>query len=352
MKQETVFKSALTAGAMALLAACGGGGDGGVAPEVAWASPAVFVTPGALSKAHALAGCTLRSYDSQTRETEFDGPLYQASLVISSNGDLSIVAAKTDGGTRAEVWSQPFAQAGQVGWAVGGSSSNTAYTLRTYYEEQSADTEANRYMEKRLTAYTEEQPSSDSGRLDASDEDSKGLDSTIQCDMVDRLELQVNIDGARAAKHLGSGAGITTFDDSHADGRIENGFAYWYGKNGAAQYDHKRFNLSTGELASSASAEGPYTTIDLSIPALPSYGSYSEGLVRDAIESQDARSVCLYYSTPTNGVGNEMPQNGSTGFYIVASVYGNKFLPIGGRLEQETHFESPQQISTGCTGAG
>lgn len=348
MKQEMVFKSVLTAAAAVVLAACGGGGGGAAAPEVAWASPAVFVTPGASSKAYALAGCTLDSYDSQTRETEFDGPLYQASLNISSNGDLSIVAAKTDGGARAEVWSQPFAQAGEVGWAVAGSSSQSEYMLRTYYEEQSAETVANRYMEKYLVADTHGEGN---GQLYARDEDSKGLDSTIRCNMADLLALQVNIDGARAAKNLGAGAGVTTYDDSHADGRIESGFAYWYGRNGAAQYDHKRFNLATGELASSASASGPYTPISVSLPVTPSYGTYSEGLVRNAYESEDLKSVCLYsYSTPTDASGQERPKiSSSTGYYIEASAYGNKFLPRGGRLNP-SRFESPQEFSTGCTG--
>ncbi len=101
MKFLSLSQAATAVSFAGLLAACGGGdggggcggGGGGAAPDapsVAWASPAAFVTPGAASTSFALANCSKYDYDSDSRQD-----LYNATLNIASNGDMSISAAMT-----------------------------------------------------------------------------------------------------------------------------------------------------------------------------------------------------------------------------------------------------------------
>jgi hypothetical protein len=116
MKTLSIIKAAFAASLAALLAACGDGGDSAAPPAdlppVAWASPAVFVTPGASNKTFALEGCSGRLGGEDM--DSYGGNFYNASLNIASNGNVSFSAATTTTGTVSVLWTMAFEDVGNV----------------------------------------------------------------------------------------------------------------------------------------------------------------------------------------------------------------------------------------------
>ncbi len=103
-----------------LLAACGGGdtttsstpnanSPPAVFEQPAWASPAMLVPPGQSSVSIALTGCNLSNRDAMTSLESLQRPiirgtsLYTASLVITSAGSISLIAATSTTATLSTV---------------------------------------------------------------------------------------------------------------------------------------------------------------------------------------------------------------------------------------------------------
>ncbi len=337
MKFSSMIRASLAVSLVSLLAACGGGDSATPAPEVAWASPAVFVTPGAANKSFALSGCERRTYGQQVPNQT----LYKASLLIASNGDVSILASTTETATATVIFSIAFADAKDSSWSVSGNTQTPTYSL--YVNQEVRD------FEKSINVY----PQGDGGaRLNAGEEGRSGGYGINNCTMTDKLALQVNADSSRAAKNLGTAAGVTTYDGYDADGRIEAGSAFWQSDNESApddKYNFMRFNLGTGELASSTSTTGTYSALSLSLPAgTTSYsnGSYGESLSRfeSNFDYKDAKSICV------SSYSYDPVTDQESGFNIYATAYGNKFLPEGTRRvqAQPDFLESTKGYRGGC----
>jgi hypothetical protein len=149
----------------------------------------------------------------------------------------------------------------------------------------------------------------------------------VSCDMTDRLALQINPDQARVAKNLGAAAGVTTYDNYDAEGRIEGGYAFWQTDRGspeASPYDFMRFDLNTGSIASSTSATGTYSPISLSLPSTTNtYGSYGESVERNQqdYDYKEAKILSVYKYTYDESTLVE------TNLNIDAVAYGQKLLP-------------------------
>ena len=147
MTFASMFKAATALSLAGLLAACGGGGNSATptgsapgaapAPElpaVAWASPAVFVSPGASNKSFAMENCTrntsVNAYNNG--QYSYQGStvdLYTATLVITSNGDISMSAATTQTGTISTLWNIVFANIQNSAWSVSGTTQTPSYTI-------------------------------------------------------------------------------------------------------------------------------------------------------------------------------------------------------------------------------
>jgi hypothetical protein len=338
------LKTASTSLLVALLAACGGGGGSSTTPvpEVAWASPAVFVTPGAASKSFALAGC--RKYteiqsdnyndEESWQRTESTVDLYTATMVIESNGDVSFKAATTVTGTVSELWRMTFTEARSMNWSVYGTTQTPSYTLNGYQNLRDG--------QKYVNVYGNSEEPSVEFDVDTYQSYSSGYTNTyvdFDCNMTDMLALQINADQARAAKNLGTAAGVNSYDDYYADGRIDGGKAYWENvideEYTLPQYAHMRFDLASGELASSATSGGTYTAVSLALPSsTSSFGLYGESIERaqSFYGYKDAKTICIA-SIPN--VSSE------EGFAVVVTAYGSKFMPNSDRRRMGLR-ETPQ----------
>jgi hypothetical protein len=309
-----------------LLAACGGGGGGGGGSAdssgVAWASPAVFVTPGAADKTFGL-DCSRTTYTytySTNSATQTQESLYTATLKISANGDTVVSAATSTTGTISVLQSIALAAAGNYGWNANGTVQTPTYSL---YVNQSGRGES-----KNFNIYASGERYVLNG-LPSEYSYPQGyyVHKYYDCTMTDPLVLQAIPDAARAAKNLGTQAGVTTYDNYYAPGRIEGGSAFWQSDNESQvsnPYDFMRFNLSTGELASSTSTTGTYSAISLSLPSsTTTSGAYGESFERanSFFEYKDAKTICLAKSTydPVADAGSNLEIN--------ATAYGQKLLP-------------------------
>jgi hypothetical protein len=157
------------------------------------------------------------------------------------------------------------------------------------------------------------------------------------------LSLQLNADKARAAKNLGTEAGVTTFDAYDADGKIEGGNAFWTNLDSSPSYRALRFNLGTGDLSSSTTTTGTYSAVSLALPSTSNeYGAYGESLSRNNgfFAYKDAKTICLSY----NNYSLE------TGFATSATAYGNKFMPSSGGRSMFGGLEAPQAGYGGSCG--
>ena len=328
MTSKTWLKTASAALLAAMLAACGGGGTTSTPlPDVAWASPAVFVTPGAANKSFELTMC---ERDIEEGEDDDEHPLYKASLQIASNGDVSVVASTTETATATAVWSMAFADAQNTSWSVSGNTQTPTYSLNMY-------SGGGRSGYKSLNVYRAQISETEFAyhvRTYVSDNNANTY-IEIDCLLTGKLELQVNADQARAAKNLGTAAGVTTFDDYNIDGRIEGGNAFWQQSNYESpgdKYNFMRFNLGTGELSSSNANTGTYAAISLSLPSgTSSYGVYGETVSRNNsfFDYKEAKSICLGFESM------------EAGFSLSATAYGNKFYPSS-RFFGPRGLETPQ----------
>lgn len=325
---------------LSLLAACGGGSDSAAPaatplPEVAWASPAVFVTPGASSKSFALTMCE-REIDNDDEEVE--QLLYKASLQIASNGDVSIVASTTETATATTVWSMAFADAQNASWSVSGNTQTPTYSLYMSSNGRSGN--------KSLNVYRQQISETEFAYYVRTYDYDNNADTSIEieCSLTGKLELQVNADQARAAKNLGTAAGVTTYDDYSIDGRIEGGNAFWqqndYESAPQDKYNFMRFNLGTGELSSSNANTGTYAAISLSLPSgTSSYGVYGETVSRNnyTFDYKEAKSICLGFESMQAGFG------------LSVTAFGNKFYPSNSRFFVSRGLETPQGLGgEGC----
>ncbi len=171
---------------------------------------------------------------------------------------------------------------------------------------------------------------------------------SIGCDMTVRLALQIGPDQVRAAKNLGTAAGVTMFDSYDAEGRIGGGNAFWFNSYVSTEYSNLRFNLSTGELSSSASATGTFSPISLALPTSANgsiNGVYGESFSRgdSFFNYKEAKTICLGYR-------NEAFDKG---FELSATAYGNMFYATGGRrsMVELSGLEGPRGIRIeGCGG--
>lgn len=344
LKKSSILSAAIAVSLASLLAACGGGGggtssDGAPAPEapsVAWASPAVFVTPGAASKTFGL-DCTrvTNTYIYNQGGSDVREPMYTATLKISANGDMTVSAATSTTGTIAVLQSIALADAGNYSWNVSGTIETPTYRLnvnqpgRDSSKSLSVYASGDRYVVNGLPSEFMSQPTG-------------YVQKYYDCSMTDPLALQVNADAARAAKNLGAAAGVTTYDDFDAPGRIEGGYAYWETENqteSSSPYDFMRFDLKTGSLASSMSTTDTYSAISLSLPSgINAQGSYGESFQRASsnFEFKDAKTICLSKSSQDPEMAIE------TGYSINAIAYGQKLSPYsrtyrnGGSLDDRT----------------
>jgi hypothetical protein len=345
MKSLSLFKAALAASLLSLLAACGGGGDTAAPatplPPVAWASPAVFVTPGAANKSFGLTGCTLSTnidtYNYNVSPSTYSNTstsvnLHTATLVIDSSGDVSLKAATTVTGTINSLWIMAYSDAAYMNWSVGGTSKTPSYTINANEQLRNG----NRYM----NVYSSVEQSE--VRLEFNTNVYVNNIRTytsvgLNCEMVDKLALQVLADQARAAKNLGTAAGVNSFDNYDVQGSIEGGKAFWADSNALPQFSNLRFDLATGELASSTSKTGTYSPLSLALPSGEfEEGAYSESINRGRSEFgyKDAKGIYICKNNYAN----------DTGFSIDATAYGNKFYPRrgGGRFMLATSNEAPQ----------
>ncbi len=336
MTFTSMFKAGAALSLAGLLAACGGGGNSaspsGSAPPpelpaVAWASPAVFVTPGAASKSFAMENCTRQTnvyvYDYRTQPAQFPSTnetidMYTATFVVASNGDMSFNGATTNTGTVSKQWGMIFADAVNVSWSASGTTQTPSYQL--------SGNESFRNSSKNMNANS----SSESSNLRLSTYENVSVPNlstqtyvNFSCEFTDLLALQVNVDQARAAKNLGTEAGVNTFDNYDLEGRIEGGKAFWRDPSAMEQNSNLRFDLKTGELASSPSTTGTYSVFSLALPSSATeIGSYSESLTRgqSQFSYKDAKGVC-FSKTDTNT---------GTGLSVNAFAYGNRFYPVRG----------------------
>lgn len=338
MKFLSLSRAAIAVSVAGLLAACGGGGGAAAdAPSVPWASPAAFVTSGAASKSFALVNCSKYDFDAERRQD-----LYNATLQIASNGDISISAATTTTGTVSPIFSIAFADARYSKWSASGTTQTPSFALTMNQSLRNGNTSFNIYD------YGDEEggASFSASRYDSSV--SPRVYFNIGCDMTTRLALQISPDQARAAKNLGAAAGVTTFDNYDAEGRIEGGNAFWFNSNASREYSNLRFNLGTGELSSSTSTTGTYSPVSLALPTSANgsiNGSYGESLSRNEsfFNYKEAKTICLGY--------NNAPLE--KGFEVSATAYGNMFYASGGRrsMMELRGLEGARGISLeGCGG--
>lgn len=342
MKKLSLIKVTFVVFLTAMLAACGGGGTS--IPAVAWASPAVFVPPGTADKIFALS-CTkvttvntVTYVESQviiTTETTRD-QLYTTTLKISANGDTVVSAATSATGTISVLQSIALADANEYSWNVNGTIQTPTYSMSVRQSGSNPSKSLNIYISGESYVLSLPTETTYGGDYDAT--------TQYECTMTDPLALQINVDAARAAKNLGAEAGVTTFDDDDTTGRIEGGQVFWLNKSGSEEFSYLRFNLGSGDLASSASSTGTYSPISLSLPASNSeYGVYGESLIKNDsfFGFKDAKSICLGKESQTSG------------FYLSATAYGNKFRPSSDRrLMMPRGLETPRDVfgPSGCFG--
>lgn len=325
MKTYSLLKAAFTAAVVSLLAACGGGDN--AAPDVAWASPAVFA--GAASKSYALQGCS-GGFGGDGIDG-YSGSFYNASLNITSNGNVSISAATTTTGTVSVLWSLAYADAQNASWSVYGNTAEAGYNLSMNNSSRSGSS----------SVFAEYSPEGSYLNVSRSSS-SGGLGMT--CIFTTPLALQINPDQARAAKNLGSAAGVTTFDDYRTDGSIEGDNAFWQSNSeseSSSAYDFMRFNLKTGDLSSSSSSTGTYASINLSLPSTTNtLGVYAESLQRNNgfYDYKEAKTICLSKLTYDMSVESE------SGFVLNATAYGSKLMPSSYIYDTNNYYDGPSYL--------
>ncbi len=330
MKLLNTLKLGLAAGLIALLAACGGSeSPAGAAagadpakplPEVPWGSPAVFVTPGQTSASFALNGCY---FDDEAKDIE--GNLYQAKLVITSSGDVSIM-----GTTSAEVsavpetlFSMKFAEATLANWGVLGTVEAPTYSLYMMKLGRTPDDGGVQFGVNAQT-FAEDIPEGIFA------EDNQQGKEIYGCSLESPLALKTLINEARVAKHMTQG--VTAVDDYFLgfDGEalpssVEGDLIAWSFPPiefiGEIPQTNFRFNSASGVLSTSTGTDttAPMSTVSF---ALPSGASEQSGWYREST----CRNMQLYEFKEAKTLfvaSGERPED-----LIIATRYGDKLMPI------------------------
>jgi hypothetical protein len=298
-------KWAAASAALALLAACGGGDD--PVNSASWASPAAFVPAGSASKSFAASGCSRSAMQGSS-------PLYTVSVVITSAGDMSVVGSTTVTGAPVTLVSIPFASATNANWGVSGTTQTPSYYISSTLRGVDMDTT---WINVQISNPVTEQISMQPGQLYANNASDS---SSIFCETVAGVSLQLSPSAARVAQNLGTAAGVTTYDTgSGYAGTITSGIMSWENQENSPEYSFFKLNLGSGELSASATATGTFSVVSLSLPTANSMGyprgGYGESVCRNFDESGAvAKAVFLYYDTDV------------TAFYTGATAYGNKIF--------------------------
>jgi hypothetical protein len=328
LSQSTKFLAGVCLAA--LLVACGGGG-GDTASSTAqtikpadlkpaeWASPAVFVTPGQTSASFALTQCDYFNYREDTSAT-----VYQGKLVISSEGDVSVVGALSNEATAtvSTLLTLKFAQASYVSWTAQGTVEAPEYSL----------------LMKKLGRIPREPRSDinlDSGLgVDGSNSNEfYAFDGDRQIDIYDcRLNEafapKTLVNPERVAVNLGKGvAEIDAFFLGQTEA-LPNGlseeFVFWSSVarvgEGIPQLNY-RFNTSTGVLLRSVGTDSmPMTTESFALPtnADEITGLYSESVCRNSqfYGFNEAKSII---ATPNLGRQSDI---------LLVTRYADKWMPV------------------------
>jgi hypothetical protein len=329
MKTLSWIRAAGALSVVALLAACGGGGDTALAPDapppqpVAWGSPAAFVPQGAAQKSLALNDCRLSVSD------EGDA-LYKASLKIAANGDVSIAASSDPETSPTVIWSASYEQAQGTSWLAGGTAQTPTFILGMQEKKDemlyalliSSDVNA-RYLIAQMYQLV---PS-----FDEEGEFSEQT-TTIFCAFSEPLTLQIQPSAARAAANLGVPAGVTgLFAGLEEIAAIEGGLITW--QNGLSSEGNARmqFDLNSGSLAVAAAGQGPFTKLDFSLPAAqtvdgsPSVlGVYAESSCLAPQLLLDSKSKVVLLAS----IAGEQIDQPSNFFLAAGAAVNGKFLPL------------------------
>jgi hypothetical protein len=280
MKSLSLFKAAVAASVVSLLAACGGGG--GTAPSagmssepevfIPFASPAMFVPPGAASKSVPLTACN-------------EG-LQTATLVINSSGDMILSGAPSGTTTISEIHRINYATAKSQN--VYAANSPFGLTLSIYQED------ATEHLSASIN------PSS-------SDFRSSKLPS-YRCSMANgtsSFALTTLPSSARLASLMLSGiTGITTTEV--ISGSFTGGVAFWdnwystYEANPSTTDEsirHFSLNMSTGAFGASPTPNVSGTAYVITLPTTPTSteATFSESM------GNGEKSFYLNVVTPSSG---------------------------------------------------
>lgn len=249
-----LFKLLPIAGAVALLAACGGGNDA-PANDVAWASPAYIVPAGAASKSIAL--------------TECDANVQTATLVVTSAGDM-IFSGAPDGTTTVSVLNRINYSSATYRFVQGTNGEGGPSAFVELDKEQGEDYD---YM----------YAGTGGGGYFYSQKESSPSHS-INCSLTSgttSFALTSLPSAARVASLMTSGVTSisTTSGQPGTSATFAGGVATWDGiGSGTSPYRYVQFNVNTGALATGATATGTFTATTINIPTTPTstYATFYE----------------------------------------------------------------------------
>jgi hypothetical protein len=344
MNYATSLKIAAASALMALLSACGGGSGGSGSstpdkplPEVAWGSPAVFVTPGQASSSFAMTGCILSAFEVP------EAPVYQAKLVISAAGDMSIEGTTSNAAsaTTSRLASMTFADASYVNWRAVGTVETPTYSIEMSKPYVAMEVEEGEPGEPTAIRVGGLQNSANSV---FSYEQSTGT-QLINCELTQPLVLKAAINQARVAKHMGSGVSeIDTRALAFLSANNETEYTLPSGVSGDLAnwsspefifinetpfpQQNYQFNLVTGSFKQSMGTDttAPLTEVNSSLPSSAngeSVGVYHESVCRNAsfYESKEAKSLI---AARIDG----QPSIATLANTVFATRYGNKLMPL------------------------
>jgi hypothetical protein len=335
MNHISKIKLAAANALLCMLAACGGGGSAVTPdkplPEVQWGSPAVFVTPGQASASFNLTGCTL------LRPNVNPASLYQAKLMISDQGDVSIVATTSDVATATteKLAGMAFADAAYVNWRVFGTVETPTYSIEMYKPRISED------LEDEPSSIRVNYQSFENAPVPVYSKDEATGVEINGCVMAEPLALKTAVNQARVAKHMGYG--VSEIDVRVLSTPGESTYTLPYGITGEVAswstppvtlfgdfpQQNYQFNLATGSLKQSTGTDtaAPLSDINLSLPTLTnegSFGLYNESVCRNSAfyESKEAKSLVAIRLSSSELTVDSFANT------VFATRYGNKLMPL------------------------
>jgi hypothetical protein len=358
MKLLNTLKLGLAAALVALLAACGGSESPAAAgadpakplPEVPWGSPAVFVTPGQTSASFALSGCALSVNDAD----DFYGPLYQAKLVITSGGDVSIMATTSSvaNAVPETIINFKYAEVDLANWGVQGTVETPTYSIhmRKFGTVEDAFQTASRLGVNYLNFANGGSGDGFGGVgivMAYNNANRYSIDGTegSDCKLDTPLALQTLINEARVAKHMAKGVtevgselmGISDpesgFEIEILPSSVEGDLISWAfaavdlgGGGGDESFldfpqANYRFNSASGVLSTSTGTDtsAPMTTVSFALPsgATEQQGYYQESTCRNTefYNFQEAKTLFVLKDEDVEG-------------FVIATRVGDKLMPM------------------------